>query len=61
MFESETMVAKVQFIVVKLIKALFPNNEGQVKNILREKNRNIEKQLKQRRQKKWKKFIDKLN
>ena len=52
MFESETMVAKVQFIVVKLIKALFPNNEGQVKNILREKNRNIEKQLKQRRQKK---------
>ena len=55
------MVAKVQFIVVKSIKSLFPNDEGQLKNILGEKNRNIGKQLKQRRQKKWEKFIDRLN
>ena len=61
LFESETVVAKVQFVVVKSINALFPNDEGQVKNILREKNRNIGKQLKQRRQKKWKKFTDWLN
>ena len=55
------MVAKVQFIVVKSIKSLFPNDEGQLKNISGEKNRNIGKQLKQRRQKKWEKFIDRLN
>ena len=40
------------------IKALFPNDQGKIKNILREKNQNIEKQLKQHRQRKWKKFID---
>ena len=40
------MVAKMQFIVVMSIKVLFPNDQGDVKNILREKNRNIEKQLK---------------
>ena len=38
------------------IKALFPNDQGKIKNILREKNQNIEKQLKQHRQRKWKKF-----
>ena len=47
----------MQFIVVMSIKALFPNYQGEVKNILREKNRNIEKQLK----KKWKKFIVRPN
>ena len=43
------------------IEALFPDDQGEVKNILREKNQNIEKQLKQRRQKKWKNFIDRPN
>ena len=42
---------------VMLVKALFPNCQGKVKNILSENNRNTEKQLEQRRQKKWKKFI----
>ena len=31
LFESETMVAKMQFIVVMSSKALFPNGEGEVK------------------------------
>ena len=31
------MVAKMQFIVVMSIKALFPNDQGDVKNILRER------------------------
>ena len=52
LFESETMVAKIQFEVDMSIKALFPNDQGEVKNILREKNQNIEKQLEQRRRKK---------
>ena len=47
----------VDKIVVMSVKALFPNDQGEVKNILRENNRNTEKQLGQRRQKKWKKFI----
>ena len=47
----------VDQIVVMSVKALFPNDQGEVKNILRENNRNTEKQLEQRRQKKWKKFI----
>ena len=42
------MVAKMPFIVAMLIKALFPNDRGEVKNILREKNRNVEKQLKKK-------------
>ena len=58
LFESETMVAKIQFEVDMSIKALFPDDQGEVKKILREKNENIEKQLKQRRQIKWMKFID---
>ena len=37
LFESEAMVAKMQFIVVMSIKALFPNDQGDVKNILRER------------------------
>ena len=61
LFESETMVAKIRFEVDMSIKALFPNNQVEVKNILREKNQNIAKQLKQRRQRKWKKFIDRPN
>ena len=48
LFESEAVVAKMQFIVVMSIKALFANYQGEVKNILREKNRNIEKQLKKK-------------
>ena len=52
LFESETMVAKMQFEVDMSIRALFPNDQGEVKNILREKNQNIEKQLKQPRHKK---------
>ena len=32
-----------------------------LRNILREKNQNIEKQLEQRKKKKWKKFIDQPN
>ena len=40
-----------------LIKTLFPNYQGEVKNILIEKNRNIEEQLEKRRQGKWKKLI----
>ena len=55
------MVAKIKFEVDISIKALFPNDQGEVKNILREKNQNIEKQLKQRRQKKWKKFTFRPN
>ena len=61
LFESGTMVAKIQFEVDMSIKALFPNDQREVKNILREKNQNIEKQLERRRQKKWKKFIDQPN
>ena len=51
LFESETMVDEAQFEV-----DMFPNDQGKVKNILREKNQNIEKQLKQRRQSQWEKF-----
>ena len=51
LFESETMVDEAQFEV-----DMFPNDQGKVKNILREKNQNIEKQLKQRRQNQWEKF-----
>ena len=58
LLESEIMVGKIQFEVDMSIKDLFPNDQGKVKNILREKNQNIEKQLEQRRQKKWKKFTD---
>ena len=43
LFESESMVAKMQFTVVMSIKALVANNQGEVENILRENNRNIEK------------------
>ena len=46
LFESESMVAKMQSTVVMSIKALVANN--QVENILRENNRNIEKQLKKK-------------
>ena len=42
------MVAKMPFIVAMSIKALFPNDQGEVKNILKEKNRNVEKQLKKK-------------
>ena len=52
LFESESMVAKIQFEVDMSIEALFPNDQGEVKNILREKNQNLEKQLEQRRRKK---------
>ena len=57
------MVAKIQLEVDMSMKALSPNHRGGVKKkrILREKNQNIEKQLKQRRQNKWKKFIDRPN
>ena len=55
------MVAKIQFQVDMSIKALFPNDQREVENIVREKNHNMKKQLKQRRKKKWKKFIDRLN
>ena len=55
------MIAKIKFEVDMSIKALFPNDQGENKDILGEKNENIEKQLKQRRQKKWKKFIDRPN
>ena len=55
------MVAKIQFQVDMSIKSLFPNDQREVKNILREKNHNMKKQLKQRRKKKWKKFIDRPN
>ena len=58
LFKSKTMVDK---IVVMSVKALFPNDQGEVKNILRENNRNTQKQLEQRREKKWKKFIDRPN
>ena len=61
LFESETMAAKTQFEVDMSIKALFPNDQREVKNILREKNQNKEKQLEQRMQKKWKKFIERPN
>ena len=46
------------YILHMSIKTLFQNDQGEVNNILREKNQNIWKQLKQRRQKKWQKFID---
>ena len=58
LFESETMAAKTQFEVDMSIKALFLNDQREVKNILREKNQNKEKQ---RMQKKWKKFIERPN
>ena len=45
------MVDKIQFVAVITIKALFPHDQGEAKNILKEKNWNIEKQLKQLRQK----------
>ena len=61
LFESETMAAKTQFEVDMSIKALFPNDQREVKNILREKNQNKKKQLEQRMQKKWKKFIERPN
>ena len=51
LFELETMVDEAQFEV-----DMFPNDQGKVKNILREKNQNIEKQVKQRRQNQWEKF-----
>lgn len=47
------MVAKIQFQVDMSIKALFPNDQREVENILREKNHNMKKQLKQRRKKEW--------
>ena len=46
------MVAKIQFEVGMSIKALFSNDQGEVKNFLRENNQNKEKQLKLRIQKK---------
>ena len=55
------MVAKIQFEVGMLIKALFSNDQGEVKNFLRENNQNKEKQLKQRIQKKQKKFTGQPN
>ena len=48
LFESEAMVGKMQFIVAISIKALFPNDQREFKNILREKNRNIENQMKKK-------------
>ena len=50
LLESQTMVAKIQFEVDMSMKALFLNDQGEVKNILREKNQKIEKQLKQHKQ-----------
>ena len=50
LLESQTMVAKIQFEVDMSTKALFLNDQGEVKNILREKNQKIEKQLKQHKQ-----------
>ena len=48
LFESEAMVGKMQFIVAISIKTLFPNDQREFKNILREKNRNIENQMKRK-------------
>ena len=42
------MVGKMQFIVAISIKTLFPNDQREFKNILREKNRNIENQMKKK-------------
>ena len=50
LFESKTMVAKMQFKVVMLIRAMFLNDQGEVKSIFREKSHNIEKKLKQHRE-----------
>ena len=50
LLESQTMVAKIQFEVDMSTKAFFLNDQGKVKNILREKNQKIEKQLKQHKQ-----------
>ena len=50
LLESQTVVAKIQFEVDMSMKALFLNDQGEVKNILREKNQKIEKQLKQHKQ-----------
>ena len=40
------MVAKIQFEVNMSIKALFLDDQREVKNTLREKSQNIEKQMK---------------
>ena len=50
LFESKTMVAKMQFKVVMSIRAMFLNDQGEVKSIFREKSHNIEKKLKQHRE-----------
>lgn len=51
LFKSKTMVDKILVEPVMSIKALFSYDQGEAKNILREKKRNTEKQLKQRREK----------
>ena len=58
MLESETKIAKIQFEVDNSVNALFPKDQEEVRQHLKEKNRKLKEKLKKRREKKWKKFTN---
>ena len=61
LLESETIIAKIQFEVDSSVNALFPKDQEEVRQHLKEKNRKLKEKLKKRREKKWKKFTNRPN
>ena len=52
---------KIQFEVDNPVNALFPEDQGKVRKLLKEKNRKLKKKLKKRREKKLRKFANRSN
>ena len=61
LLESKTKIAKIQFEVDNSVNALFPEDQEEIRNHLKEKNRKLKEKLKKLREKKWKKFTNRLN
>ena len=58
MSESETIITKFQFEVDNSVNALFPEDQEKIIKHLKENNRKLKEKLKNRRERKWKKFIN---
>ena len=61
LLESETIIAKIQLEVDNAVNALFPEDQEEFRKHLKENNRNLKEKLKERREKKWKKFTNRPN
>ena len=61
MSESETIITKFQFEVDNSVNALFPEDQEEIIKHLKENNRKLKEKLKNRRERKWKKFTNRPN